>query len=147
MLETLLMKLIGPLIKLKNRLFWVELEYISDDERVWRTVYNKYQIKKSGELKSSFFRDKNGLSCDLASYTTVNKAILGITDPPRPKYAGLVQFLVADIRSDDIASDIIHKPIKLNNKKNYAHCVLTTYFTQSQANKMKELATFKSNLM
>lgn len=133
------------LAKLHDRITWKILKSINDDEKLWRALHSRSQIKDSGEIKPGFFKDKNGLSCDLASYTTVKRALLGIQSPPRPKFSGLVEFSVASVRDPKVNSDVIHKPIALNGRKNYAHCQLTTLLTTSQARKLGSFSKFKIN--
>ncbi len=119
-------------------IFWLEIKQIPDDELIWRSVYNKHQIKDDGTLKSSFFRDRNGLSCDIAKFTTIEKARRGRGIPPRwPESSGLVQFKVLDIREQKINSDIKHDPIS-DKPKNYSHCILTTTLTEGQSKLMKQ---------
>lgn len=129
--------LLGYFVRLYNRLTWKKLNRIDDWELLWRAVYNKHQLKPDGTLKSNFFRDKNGLSCDLASYTTIKRALRGVQDPPRPLFGGLVEFSVESVRSPEIGSDVEHKPAILNYRRNYAHCQLTTYLTQGQSRTLK----------
>jgi len=107
-------------------LSWKKISYISNDEKLWRAVFNKHQVKDNGELKSSFFRVKKGLSCDLASYTTKKCCKLGIRNPPWPSYSGIVEFTVQNIRS--VNAEITHAPLKKdpkeNSRENYAHCLI-----------------------
>lgn len=127
-----------------NRFKWKTLTEITDNERLWRAIYNKYQIKESGELKSSYFRDEDGLSCDLASYTTRKKAKRGIREKPWPNYSGLVEFFVKDIRNADVKGEIYHNPLKrdkkLKTRRNYSHCLIKPAPPKETNNKKEQSA-------
>ena len=79
---------------------------------------------KNGIPKPSFFRDRNGLSCDLARFSTPERSRRGYADAPWPEEAGLVEFRARDVR--DARSDVQHTPLKKPNWpfRNYAHCIL-----------------------
>lgn len=132
------------LARLYNRATWRKLVTIADSEKLWRAVYNRLQIKNDGTLKPGFFQDKSGLSCDLASYTTIERARLGFQEPLRPSYSGLAEFTVGSVRSQNVSSDVEHKPVVLNNgRRNYAHCQLTTSLSTQQARELQRRTSFR----
>ena len=103
-----------------------KITHIPDNATLWRAVCRPEQIK-NGKLKRGFFRDKRGLSCDLAIFSTIEKSRRGNLLPPWPEGSGLVEFEVATIRSENVQSDVHHDPkkkVKRKNRKNYAHSIL-----------------------
>ena len=94
---------------------------LDDADVLWRAVYQQESVnKKTGKVKPAFFKDKTGLSCDLASLTTEELAMRGSNINPRPTYSGLVEFSVENVRSPGVDCDVLHKP--LSWWRNYAHC-------------------------
>lgn len=134
----------GWLIRGIFKLLWIKIKYISEDEILWRAVFNRAQIKDDGTLKSSFFRDRNGLSCDIARFTTEENAC-----KPRGeeslwiKSPGLVILTLRLVRlvyeKSDI--DVCHSPDK--NYNNYAHCMFTKELNRTQARMLTKNPTFQ----
>ena len=110
--------------------------------RLWRAVHHSVQINNKGELKPGFFRNREGVSCDLSAYTNEERARRGLTEPPRPDYSGLVEFTVAHVRVLSEESDVKHDPLK-HPKKNYAHCQFTASLTVGQAKKLIRASTYR----
>lgn len=122
---------VGSFARTTYRKLWVEITELPEGEKLWRSVYKKDQVKKDGSVKPSFFRDKRGLSCDLARLSTVEKSRRGYGDPPQwPEQAGLVEFTVRVVRR--IGSDAAHRPLK-EPYENYSHAELTTHLQSEQA--------------
>lgn len=143
------------LSRLFNRITCKKLKNLGSEEIFWRAVYSSFHIKDNGQLKPGFFKDKNGLSCDMALYTTVKRALYGAQKPPRPNGAGLSEFSAKDTRSKKVNSDVEHKPIcnveKLPEKdnsvvklmKNYAHCQFTTCLSTGEARALINLQRYR----
>lgn len=101
----------------------MKLQSIPPTETLWRSVYKKEQLKRDGTLKPGFFKDKRGLSCDLARFSTIEASRRGHQDPPAwPNEAGLVEFTVGAVRA--VGSDVEHKPLCMppDEMNNYSHC-------------------------
>lgn len=113
-----------------------------DHARLWRAVYNHYQVDKKGKLKPGFFKDPDGVSCDLAAYTTEDRARLGLMDPPRPDYSGLVEITVGDVRGVSGRCDVKHDPLR-SPKTNYAHCHFTDLLSTGQAKALNRASIFR----
>jgi hypothetical protein len=129
---------------------WRQIQFIPDDEKLWRALHRLEQIYPKGHPKAelvgkpkpSFFRDRNGLSCDLARFSTEQQSRLGYGDEPYPVGAGLVEFTASQFRK--VQSDVGHKPVAGPNtrnaspnslrgpKENYAHVQVTTYLESDQ---------------
>ena len=112
-------------------------------ECLWRSVYKPDQIKKDGTLKPAFFRDKRGLSCDLAKLSTVDASRLGHAVPPMwPITSGLARFTVANVRDVGADSDVVHEPLGAtpSSRENYAHCQLTKWLTTEEATQLARVA-------
>jgi len=125
----------GFCIRIIYRIFWIKIKYIPNDEILWRAVYNEKQVKKDGTLKPAFFRDKNGLSCDLARFSTIEKSRMGHKKPPRwGLHSGLVELDVSTLR--EIGADVQHKPIKKKRENNYAHCQFSSFLATDLARKL-----------
>ena len=119
---------LGLMSRVIFRFLWLRIRIIPDRERLWRAVNKLDHIYKpgtprAGKLKPSFFRDKRGLSFDLARFSTPEGSRVGHADTPYPAGSGLVEFSAADVRA--AGSDVHHKPLRLP-KKNYAHAQLAT---------------------
>ncbi|MCU0649094.1 MAG: hypothetical protein MUF00_13925, partial [Gemmatimonadaceae bacterium] len=71
---------------------WIVLSKIPSEEVLWRAVRKKEQLYADGRPKPSFFRDKSGLSCDIARFSTVEDSRLGHGEVPFPVESGLVRF-------------------------------------------------------
>lgn len=54
--------LAGWLVRVIYRITWILIDYIPDDEKLWRALYKKDQLYSDGSPKPAFFRDKSGLS-------------------------------------------------------------------------------------
>lgn len=107
---------------------------------LWRAVYKPEQLKPDGTLKPSFFRDKRGLSCDLARMSSVERSRRGYGEPPPwPDEAGLVAFTVGAVEAS--GSSVGHEPLSDNN--NYSHCQFRTALTTPLARTLLARARFK----
>jgi hypothetical protein len=81
-------------------------------------------MRKNGEIKHAFFRNKYGISCDLAIFSKKEATRLGRGN--WPEYAGLTQFSAFAIRQatkEKTKSDVFHDPDK--KLKNYSHSVIS----------------------
>lgn len=136
---------VGSLVRMGYRLFWAPLQGIPDREVLWRSVYKPDQIKRDGTLKHAFFRDKRGLSCDLARFSTVDISRMGTVVPPVwPSTSGLARFAVRHVRG--AGTDVEHVPVKAGmrivddekrpERANYAHCQFTTPLTTDAAKQL-----------
>jgi hypothetical protein len=119
---------IGFLIRVLFSVANKKIAFIPNNQKLWRAICKPEQMKK-GKIKPSFFRDKRGMSCDLAIFSSIEKSRRGCLLPPWPENSGLIEFSVNTIRL--LHSDISHHPLKRNKnnprrRKNYAHCQLTT---------------------
>lgn len=103
-------------------------------------MHKKDQLYENGDIKPSFFRDKNGLSCDLARFSTVERSRRGYNAPPWPDAAGLVEIRVMHARK--AGSDVGHKPIS-GECPNYSHSQFTEYLTTPQAKEIGGQAKFQ----
>lgn len=116
--------------------------HIPNGQVLWRTIYKEEQLypKTSkvnpGKPKPAFFRDRSGLSCDLAILSTKEKSRLGYGNPPRPAYSGLAQFTVDNVRCTPVSSDVHHAPVHLNGEYNYAHSMVNDYLDGKRADEM-----------
>lgn len=131
------------LLKLPNKLRWKILPYVADNEVLWRRVHSRFQINDDGTLKPGFFRDINGVSCDIAVYSTVKSSLRGYDDTPRPQGSGLAEFLVSAARKIAVVPntiDVNHDPQKYpNGKRNYAHSLLVKNAGQLTTGESKKL--------
>ncbi len=130
---------VGSLVRRIFKILWKNIKHIPDNELLWRSVYNPtYQIKADGTLKPGFFVDKNGLSCDLARFSTIETSLRGYSSSPHPEESGLVELAVYMLRNEQIKSDVIHSPVKRSEeitKNNYSHCQFTTTLTPGLSKK------------
>jgi hypothetical protein len=125
----------GYLSRVFHERSWLAIEKIPGDERLWRSVYRPEQVKPDGTLKPSFFKNKNGTSCDLARFSTMEKSRRGYGVPPQwPEEAGLVEFTVSMVRNVD--ADVLHAPTKVPFV-NYSHADAQIY-TTGQAKRLVE---------
>lgn len=118
----------------------IKIEYIPDDEILWRKVFNSEQIKPNGDLKSAFFRDTRGISCDLSRFSTIKKSMKPIGNRALwIKKPGLVKFSVQSVRSlsVDTLVDVLHDP------NNYAHCLFSSTLNKGQAKKLIRMSSFE----
>jgi hypothetical protein len=125
----------------------VKLQSIPAAETLWRSVYKKEQLKADGTVKPGFFKDKRGLSCDLARFSTVEQSRRGHQDPPAwPNEAGLVEFTVGAVR--DVGSDVEHKPLRNppDDMNNYSHCEFATPLQGDAGSKVKYTMKVKPKL-
>ena len=124
-------------------MFWITLNPLCGRETLWRVINNKSQVKADGTLKPGFFRNKNGLSCDLALYTTRKRCLRGMKMKPWPVYSGLVGFDVESVRQE--GSDVKHKPLREKypdgKHVNYAHCQFTENLTNGESNRLIRIAS------
>ena len=102
-------------------------------------MHKKDQLYENGDIKPAFFRDKTGLSCDLARFSTVERSRRGYNPPPWPDAAGLVEIRVTHARA--AGSDVRHKPIS-GRYPNYSHSQFTEYLTPAQAKEICRQANF-----
>jgi hypothetical protein len=107
---------------------------------LWRAIYKKDQLYEHGGIKPVFFRDKNGLSCDLARFSSMEQSRRGYKPPPWPDAAGLVEFSACDVRMAN--SDIEHKPLS-GEHPNYSHSQLTTLLSKPEQELMCTVAKFR----
>ena len=131
---------IGWLVREIYRRKWKIIDYIPDDERLWRAVYKKDQLYATGEIKPTFFRDKNGLSCDIARFSTIEQSRCGYAPPPWPDAAGLVEIKAAHVRQ--VGGDVQHKPIR-NDHPNYSHSQFTTLLQGDQLETIRRMSQFR----
>lgn len=128
----------GWLARKLYRLFWRRIRYIPRDEKLWRAVYKKDQVYEDGQLKPAFFRDRSGLSCDLARFSTVERSRRGYS-LQWPEEAGLVEFSVGLVR--DNGSDVEHAPVRQPHQ-NYAHCLFTELLHHPDTDNLAEAASW-----
>lgn len=93
-------------------------------------------MEKDGSLKPGFFRNKAGISCDLAILSTEERSRRGYVKPPWPDEAGLVEIRVSQVRAR--GSDVTHEPDR--ELDNYAHCVFTKDLSKPEAKKLAKEA-------
>lgn len=114
---------------------------------LWRAVYRKDSLKSDGTLKPAFFRDKRGLSCDLARFSTVERSRLGMVVPPVwPSTSGLARFAVRDVRR--AGTTVSHVPVRASTtvvaeqtrpvRANYAHCQFVDELTTATAKQLAQ---------
>jgi hypothetical protein len=123
---------------------FVKLQSIPPSEKLWRSVYKKEQLRRDGTVKPSFFKDKRGLSCDLARFSTIELSRRGHQVPPAwPNEAGLVEFTVAAVRA--VGSDVEHKPLRMppDNMNNYSHCEFATPLEGNAASDLQHTLVVK----
>jgi len=114
--------LLGFITRSLFQIAWIKIRHVPDQERLWRAVNKPDQVyKKTGSPKPSFFRDKTGLSCNLARFSTLERSRVGYGDKAYPPESGLVEFTAALVRS--AGSDVAHKPVRVP-RRNYAHAQL-----------------------
>jgi hypothetical protein len=127
------------MVRAVYRLTWVQIRFLPSNERLWRALRQKDQVYETGEIKPSFFRDRSGLSCDLARFSTEEVSKRGHAEEDYPPEAGLVEFTVRDVRG--VGSDVGHVPMK-TPRRNYAHSQLTTFIEKPQAEQLVAAAFF-----
>jgi hypothetical protein len=101
---------VGYMVRALYRLTWQRIQFLPADEHLWRAFHQRDQVYATGELKPSFFRDRSGLSCDLARFSNPEASRRGHSDKMYPAEAGLVEFRVLDVRA--VGSDVEHDPVK-----------------------------------
>jgi hypothetical protein len=132
----------GWLARLLFRLAWKSIQApIPGDELLWRSVWRPDdQLKEDGTLKHGFFRDKDGVSCDLARFSTVERSRRGYgMPPPWPHESGLTEFDANLVREN--GSDVRHDPDTETN--NYAHAKFTATLTTGQAKALAKRVKFR----
>ena len=136
--------LTGSIVRLIFRAVWVRIQQIPDSERLWRTLHKPDLVyKHNGKPKPAFFRDKNGLSCDIARLSTPQRTKIGYSKKPYPDKAGVVEFSVEQVRA--AGSDVSHKPVKppLVPRRNYAHAQLNDPLSGEGESSLSEEAVFR----
>jgi hypothetical protein len=122
---------------------WIAIHHIPSDEKVWRAIYKPDQIyKESGKPKPAFFRDKNGLSCDLARFSTPEMSRVGHADKPYPPETGLVEIELGEVRT--VGSDVRHVPIR-ESRQNYAHAQFTSALGAIAAESLSTSSGYRVN--
>ena len=111
--------LAGWCARIALRLRWWEISRLPDREVLWRALYKKDQVYADGSIKPAFFRDRRGVSCDLARLSTREKSRRGYSPPPWPEESGLVAFRAEQVRA--AGGDVQHVPLR-QPTLNYAHC-------------------------
>jgi len=117
---------------------------------ILRRVIPATQRKPTGEIKSSFFKDSNGLSADLALFSSLRETITGHKTPPRwPEYIGYAEFSARDIRRSSSTKtpgkpplDVLHAPLKDSDSSNYSHASTQRKLTQGEINVFRAKAKF-----
>lgn len=158
--------LLGYSVRVLFRAVWVNINHIPSNEKLWRAVRKPDQLnKQTGRPKPSFFRDRTGLSCDLARFSTPEESRVGHGAEPYPPGSGLVEFTVSDVRGlprlppaqidpikkmepakdgqpPEVESDVVHRPT-LDPNPNYAHSQLTTVLIGSPAEDLEKLVKYR----
>jgi hypothetical protein len=124
---------IGSLTRRLCRSLRVEISCLPDDELLWRAICKKEQydfVKR--KPKRSFFRDKKGLSLDLARFSTRELTMEGycLSHPFHPS-SGLAEMPVAALNEAD--GDVRHKPVLEPDEDHYCHCQLAGFISSSEA--------------
>ena len=125
-------------------MLWLRIKLVPDREKCWR-AFNKLDhiykpgTPRAGKLKPSFFRDKKGLSFDLATFSTKERSRVGHAEKPYPVGTGLVEWSAAHVREAE--SDVSHRPVT-HPKKNYAHAQLATVLNGKGEEHMSKVARF-----
>jgi hypothetical protein len=132
---------LGYIVRLLFRMAWININHIPSEEKLWRAVNKPDQVyKDTGRPKPSFFRDRSGLSCDLARFSTPEKSRVGHGTKPYPPDSGLVEFTVSTVRA--LGSDVVHKPVR-DPKPSYAHAQLTTVLIGDPAEDLAKAVTYR----
>jgi len=131
----------GWLIRMCFDLLWINIRLVPEEERLWRAVNKREQVYAGGQrlggLKPSFFRDRNGLSLDLARFSTVERSRLGHGERPYPVESGLAEVRVGEVRA--VGTDIEHLPVK-SPRRNYSHVQFTSALDVSRADGLARTA-------
>jgi len=135
--------LVGFAVRWIFRLTWRRIEFIPPGEKLWRALHKVDQVyrepRRAGRPKPSFFRDKWGLSCDLARFSTAERSRIGHAEKPHPAEAGLVEFSVGNVR--EIGSDVRHEPVR-KPRRNYAHAQFTSTPSTPARSKLADKSTY-----
>lgn len=113
------------------------LRNLPSREKLWRSVYKADQLKPDGSLKAGFFKDKRGLSSDLARLSTIEKSRRGYQVPPTwPEEAGLVELTVGVVRK--VGADVNHTPLCPPQVPytNYAHAQIDRGLNTAEADRI-----------
>lgn len=132
---------LGFIARRIHRALWIKISHIPDSEKLWRAVNKPEQVyAKTGKPKPAFFRDKSGLSCDIARFSTPEKSRVGHGPKPYPADSGLIEMDAGLIRK--AGADVAHRPVK-DPKRNYAHAQLTSLLTATGEALLGDSVTFK----
>ena len=127
---------IGSLARRIACTLWYTISFLPDEEILWRSIHRpRDQLRPSGEVKPSFFRDRTGLSCDLSRFSTVEHSR---RDPP-PE-SGLVELSVVSVRK--VGSDVCHVPTR-DPRTNYAHCQFSVHLGTEEAEDLLALSSMR----
>lgn len=135
---------LGSVIRALFRAAWARIRFVPDAEKLWRALHKPDQLyKETGRPKPSFFRDVNGLSCDLARFSSPQRSCAGHGPKPYPAKAGLVEFSVERVRA--VGSDVGHRPVKppLTRHRNYGHAQFTSVPDGPGQSSLAKSATFR----
>jgi len=131
---------LGFIIRRLYQAAWLEIGRVPAKEKVWRAIHKRDQVYPStGQPKPAFFRDKNGLSVDLARLTTPARSRIGHAQEPYPPETGLVELPVEAIRA--VGSDVGHVPIRA--PENYAHAQLTQAVSPVGGKTLSDAAVYR----
>lgn len=116
----------GWLARFFYRFVWIHIGYLPEETRLWREV--PPGRGKNGKIDQTFFKDKNGLSSDIALFSnekTSSRRRVG--KDGKPEMGGLVCFLVNEIRANNC--NVVHAPLKKYPIKdklitNYSHTLV-----------------------
>lgn len=96
--------------------------------------------KETGQPKPAFFRDKSGLSVDLARFSNPERSRIGHAEKPYPRETGLIELTVRRVR--DAGSDVGHVPVSAP-RRNYAHAQFTSVPGSSGLDQLSKGARYK----
>ncbi|MFK7823743.1 MAG: hypothetical protein AB8G05_06290 [Oligoflexales bacterium] len=130
------------------KIFWIDLGTISLEQKLYRSISDMAQYKSEEKnVTASFFVDKNGLSCDLAIFSSPEKSRRGYIDPQFSSNSGLIEFstkMIEEASKGEVT--IRHDPLKRTSlsgrtqEPNYGHCIFTSKLTRGQSNNVRKLA-------
>lgn len=121
----------------------MKIQVVPDTEKLWRAINKPEQVyKDTGRPKPAFFRDKTGLSCDLARFSTPERSRIGHGEKPYPAESGLVEFETQMVRT--AGADVRHAPVK-EPRRNYAHAQIESLLSAAGQEAMSKLARYRVN--